>query len=178
MTTTLAPNEAHLPSDTSEPVVAVEKPRVSGVLGDLKPTLLMVTALMFVVVVAVGVALALHTTPVAGDVSVSETDYRIAMPTTLHAGKHVIAFTNNGAQPHELLLYRTDLRASALPVDATGDVVEDSPLMHNVVDSGKGLRPGATEVIPVTLAPGHYVAACNLPDHYRMGMRLDITVTR
>ncbi len=178
MTTTLGPIESQAsPRASEQGAGSAGAPKRGGVLGDLKPTLLIVTALMAVVVVAVGIALALHTTTAAGDVSVRETDYHIAMATTLRAGKHVIAFTNNGAEPHEFLLFRTEVSANALPVDANGDVIEESPALHNVIDSGKGLHPGATQDLPVTLAPGHYVAVCNLPGHYRQGMHLDVTVT-
>ncbi len=110
-----------------------------------------------------------------GDVPVSESGFRIAMPTSLHAGHHTIALTNNG-QGHELLLFRTDVAATALPVDANGDVIEDSPLLHKVLDSGNALE--SNQSLPVTLDPGHYVAVCNLPTHYRLGMRRDITVSR
>ena len=106
-----------------------------------------------------------------GDVPVSETNFRIAMPTSLHAGHHTIALTNNG-QGHELLLFRTDLGATALPVDTNGDVIEDSPMLHKVLDSGTALE--SNQSLAVTLDPGHYVAVCNLPGHYRLGMRLDI----
>jgi hypothetical protein len=178
MVTTLSPHETQTPAGRDEPARAPKVRQAGGVLGDLKPTLLTVTALILIVVIAVGVALALHTQKSAGDIRVRETDYRIAMPDTLRAGKHTIALTNNGAQPHELLLFRTDLSAKALPVDANGNVIEESPLLHKVIDSGQGLGAGATQIIPTTLPPGHYVAVCNLPAHYRSGMRLDVTVTR
>jgi len=29
----------------------------------------------------------------------------------------------------------------------------------------------------ITLAPGHYAVACNLPGHYRMGMHQEFQVT-
>jgi FtsZ-binding cell division protein ZapB len=110
-----------------------------------------------------------------GDVPVSETSFRIAMPTRLHAGHHTIALTNNG-EGHELLLFRTDLSAAALPVDTNGDVTEDSPMLHKVLDSGGS--PESNQSLPVTLDPGHYVAICNVPGHYLSGMRLDITVNQ
>jgi hypothetical protein len=110
-----------------------------------------------------------------GDVPVSETGFRIVMPTSLHAGHHTIALTNNG-EGHELLLFRTDLGAAVLPVDTKGDVIEDSPLLHKVLDSGGS--PESNQSLPVTLDPGHYVAICNLPGHYGLGMRLDIAVSR
>ena len=144
----------------------------------LKPTLLVVGAVIVIAAIAVGVSLIVWSPASAGDIAVSETDYRIAMATSLHAGQHTIAFTNNGKQAHELLLFRTDLAADALPVDANGDVIEESPLLHSVVDSGKGLEVGGTQSLPVKLEPGHYVAVCNLPAHYRLGMKLDLTVNQ
>jgi plastocyanin len=142
----------------------------------LKPTLLVVGALLAAAVVAVVVSLIVWSSPSAGDVAVSATDYHFAMETTLAAGHHTIAFTNNGKQAHEFLLFRTDVAANALPVDADGRVVEESPQLHNVVDSGNGLKVGGTQSLPVKLNPGHYVAVCNLTNHYKLGMYLDVTV--
>jgi hypothetical protein len=144
----------------------------------LKPTLLVVVAAVAVGAVAVAVSLIVWSPPSAGDVAVSETDYRIAMATSLRAGQHTFAFTNNGKQDHEFLLFRTDLPANALPVDANGRVVEESLLLHNVVDSGNGLKVGGTQSLPAKLVPGHYVAVCNLTDHYKLGMKLDVTVNQ
>ncbi len=109
--------------------------------------------------------------------AVVETDFRIRIPTTLSAGTHKITFENHGAQPHELLIFRTTLPAAKLPLDRNGDVVEDSPLLRKVLDSGAGLRPGGTQHLAVLLAPGHYAVVCDLPRHYGLGMHLDLTVT-
>ena len=146
-------------------------------LRPLKPTLLAVSGIVVLWIATVVVALSVYSSGPAGDVAASETDYRISMPTKLRAGHHTIALTNDGKEGHELLVFRTDLDASDLPVDADGDVVEDAPELELVLDSGDALRSGAGQSLPVTLDPGHYVAACNLPGHYRLGMRLDITVT-
>src|SRR5581483_1956746 len=107
---------------------------------------------------------------------VRATDYRIVMPPTMHAGTYRISFENHGAQPHELLIFRTDLPAGRLPVDAAGAVVEDSPALHSVLDSGNGLAPGGVQALRTRLAPGHYAVVCNLPMHYRFGMWRDLTV--
>ena len=100
------------------------------------------------------------------------------MPKSLRAGHHTFAYTNKGSIPHELLVFRTDLAGNALPVKADGSVDEESPLLHKVADSGNQTSPGRSESVPATktLAPGHYVAACNLPGHYQRGMWLDVTV--
>ncbi len=142
----------------------------------LKPTLLVVGVLIAIATTAVGVSLIVWSPPSGGDIAVSETDYHIAMATNLRAGQRTIALTNNGKQRHELVLFRTDLPANALPVDADGAVVEESPLLQNVVDSGSSLKVGGTQSLPVKLEPGHYVAVCNLPNHYHLGMKLDVTV--
>ena len=144
----------------------------------LRPTLLFVTALMAVVVIAGGIALATYNPGPAGDVSVSLSEYRVAMPTTLHAGRHTFAVTDDGKIKHELVVFRTDRRANKLPVRSDGDMNEESKLVTLVADSGSSLTPGEGRSIPATLSPGHYVAVCNLPTHYKLGMRIDLTVTK
>ena len=156
-------------------------PWTAGVRNDLrslKVTLVTVTLIMIAVGVVVAATLVLHSPTGPERINVSETDYRITLPTIMHAGHYTFTLTNNGVQPHELLVFRTDLPANALPVDTNGDVIEDSPLLHSVLDSGAGLAAHKTQALSLTLQPGHYVAACNLPGHYRLGMRLDITVTK
>jgi uncharacterized cupredoxin-like copper-binding protein len=100
------------------------------------------------------------------------------MPTTLRAGRHTFAYTNKGSVPHELLVFRTDLAGNSLPIKPDGNVDEESPLLHNVADSGNETGPGSSAAVPTkeALAPGHYVAVCNLPGHYHLGMWLDIAV--
>ena len=140
--------------------------------------LLGVLALLLASAVAVVIAYATEgSSAPAGDVRASTVDFRVVMPTTLQAGKHTIGYTNNGSVPHEIVIFKTDLPANQLPLNANGDVNEDSPLLTSVADSGDALKPGgAKSVVTAALAPGHYVAVCNLPGHYRLGMRLDVTV--
>jgi uncharacterized cupredoxin-like copper-binding protein len=62
-------------------------------------------------------------------------------------------------------------------LNADGDVNEESPQLTNVADSGEPLKAGASVSFPTDpLQPGHYVAICNLPGHYKLGMKLNITV--
>lgn len=147
-------------------------------LADLKKTLLVVGAALLVAVVTIGASLATRSTGPAGDVIAKTTNYRISMPTTLRVGRHTFAYTNKGSVPHELLLFRTELPGNSLPMGADGDVDEESPLLHSVADSGNETAPGGSQSVPIKepLASGHYVAVCNLPGHYRLGMWLDVTV--
>ena len=113
----------------------------------------------------------------AGDVQATTVDFKVRMPTTLTRGKHTIGLTNAGKVPHEVVLFKTSLPANRLPMSNDGDVNEESKLLENVADSGDSLKPGGTKSFTTSsLAPGHYVAVCNLPGHYRLGMRLDVTV--
>lgn len=113
----------------------------------------------------------------AGDIQASTVDYKVRLPATLSSGKHTIGFTNDGAVGHEIVIFKTALPADQLPLRADGDVDEESPLLTNVADSGDPLKPGGTESFATAaLAPGRYVAVCNLPGHYGLGMRMDVTV--
>jgi len=145
---------------------------------DLRPMLVIVGGLLTASAVAIGIAYAVKSPDKpAGDIQATTVEYKITMPTVLKPGKHTIGLTNDGAMPHELVLFKTDLRANQLPTDAKGEVDEESPLLKNVGDSGASLAPGGTESFPTaTLTPGHYVALCNLPGHYEAGMRLNVTV--
>ena len=166
------------PDTDSRSPSTTRRQALRGDFAALRPTLLVVGTVLALAIVAVVVSLVVWSPPSAGDILVSETDYRIAMATHLPAGRHTIGLTNNGKIPHELILFRTNLSANALPVDANGDVAEESPRLHNVLDSGSSLKPDETRSLPVKLTPGHYVAVCNLPAHYRLGMRLDLTIDR
>jgi uncharacterized cupredoxin-like copper-binding protein len=160
------------------------RPRTPGTeslrdaIAGLKGTLLTVGALMLAGGVAVVVALITQSTGPAGDVVATTTEFRISMPTTLSAGRHTFAYTNKGSVPHEFLVFQTDLPGGALPVKADGSVDEEAAALHKVADSGNETKPGGSTSVPATqaLAPGHYVAVCNLPGHYRQGMWLDLTV--
>jgi uncharacterized cupredoxin-like copper-binding protein len=113
----------------------------------------------------------------AGDVQASTVEYSVRLPSTLTAGVHTVGYTNDGTLAHEIVMFRTDLPANQLPLEANGDVNEDSPLLTNVADSGDELAPGGTKTFKTAaLSPGHYVAICNLPGHYRLGMKLNVTV--
>jgi uncharacterized cupredoxin-like copper-binding protein len=112
-----------------------------------------------------------------GDVQASTVEYKVRMPTTLKPGRHTIGYTNDGTLPHEIVVFKTDLPANRLPLSADGDVNEESSQLKSVADSGDALKPGGTKSFATAaLTPGHYVAVCNLPGHYRLGMHLDVTV--
>jgi uncharacterized cupredoxin-like copper-binding protein len=143
---------------------------------EMRATMLAVGAVIVALGVAVLIGVVVHGSRSTDDVAVTEIEYHITMPTTLHSGRHTFAVTNLGAEPHEFVVFRTDLAAASLP--RAGSKVNDaSPLLHLVADSGSALPPGATRAVSATLSAGHYVVLCNLPSHYGLGMRVDVTVT-
>lgn len=88
------------------------------------------------------------------------------------AGKVSFHVRNAGTVPHDVVVIRTDLAADRLPVK--GNAVNTSSL--DVVDTLTQFDAGKTSDLAVTLTPGHYVLICNLPGHYQLGMRTDLTV--
>jgi uncharacterized cupredoxin-like copper-binding protein len=147
-------------------------------LHEMRPTLLAVGALLAASVVAVVIAYAVKSSSgPTGDIQASTVEYKIAMPMTLKPGKHTIGLVNHGTIAHELVLFKTALPANKLPLKPSGDVNEESPQLTSVGDSGEPLKAGGSESFhTAALSPGHYVAVCNLPGHYRLGMKLNLTV--
>jgi uncharacterized cupredoxin-like copper-binding protein len=109
-------------------------------------------------------------------VHVRLTDYAISAPTRLVAGNYEFVVTNRGTVSHELVMWATKDRAAALPLRKDGSVDEESDALEGVLDSGSSLAPGESRILYADLtAPGHYALVCNLPDHYHLGMHLDLT---
>jgi len=152
--------------------------QLRSVFSALKGTLILCGTVLAASVIVVVVLAAMPAKGVVGDVRVDETNFHISMPTVLPPGRHTFALTNSGTVPHELLVFRTDLPGNRLPIGPDGNVIEDTPLMVKLVDSGNATNPGASASVPAAqpFTPGHYVAVCNLPGHYRLGMWLNVTV--
>ena len=94
--------------------------------------------------------------------------------TTVASGSVKVTVDNVGATPHEWVLAKTDLGASQLPTDNSGDVNEDkldSP--GEIAD----VLPGTSDSTTLKLTPGKYVYFCNIPGHYGAGMYGSLEVT-
>ncbi len=92
-------------------------------------------------------------------------------------GQANLSITNIGTMPHELLVFRSDLRPSAYPVDSKGNIITDGPGI-TLVSSGNKIDPGATQQRVVDLTqPGTYLFVCNLSGHFKAGMFRVVTVT-
>ncbi len=90
--------------------------------------------------------------PEATTVQVSETEFKIALPSTdLKAGDITFDVKNDGKIPHDLA------------VKETGDKTEL-------------IQPGDSAKLTVNLKPGTYELLCTVPGHEAAGMKVSITV--
>ena len=91
------------------------------------------------------------TTSEARDVEVMESEFKIAMPSTLKPGKYTFEVENDGKLPHDLAI-------------KGGKKTE-------LINAG-----GKTELV-VDLRPGKYHFYCSVPGHEQAGMKIDVTVS-
>ncbi len=113
-----------------------------------------------------------------GDVPVTVQQWSVNAPTTIPAGPTTFSVKNTGTKEHEFVAYRTDTLAADIPIasyEGEQNRINEDTNGTNVGETGD-LDPGATGTLTVSLTPGHYVFFCNLPKHYGLGMRLDVTV--
>jgi uncharacterized cupredoxin-like copper-binding protein len=104
-------------------------------------------------------------------------DFKIRLDrTSAPAGKVSFDVENKGPSTHEFVVFKTDLAPDALPTDANGEVDEHGKGVETV-DEIEDIEKGATPSLDVDLEAGTYVVICNLPAHYRQGMRAGFTAT-
>lgn len=86
-------------------------------------------------------------------VDVSETEFKISMPTTISAGTVTFHVTNNGTAVH------------AFEIQGNG-IDEKTP----------DINPGKSADLTVTLTAGSYRVFCPIDSHAELGMQLTLTV--
>ncbi len=96
--------------------------------------------------------------------------------TQLKAGKYTYTITNTGQAAHELLVFKSNLAASAYPMNG-GDISEEGAGITKISD-GDNLEGGGTQQRTIDLSqPGTYLFVCNIPTHFMQGMSSVVTVT-
>jgi len=88
---------------------------------------------------------------VSSAIVVKETEFKIAMPSTLSAGKYTFEVEDDGKIPHDL-------------------AIKGGP-------QTKLIQPGGNAELSVTLKPGKYHFYCSVPGHEQVGMKIDVTVS-
>jgi hypothetical protein len=100
----------------------------------------------------------------------------------IESGKVRFVVANDGSEPHELVIIRSDLSPDALPV-VDGKVDEERVDIINEIEP---FAAGTTERKTVDLKAGKYVLICNIVErvpgesvesHYEKGMRAAFLVT-
>jgi uncharacterized cupredoxin-like copper-binding protein len=112
-----------------------------------------------------------------GGIGATEADYSITLDeSTAPAGEVTFDVTNEAEQPHEFVVFKTDLAEDALPVDADGNVDEEGDGVE-LVDELEDIAPGDNPSLTVTLDAANYVIICNIPGHYKQGMHTPFVVS-
>ena len=119
----------------------------------------------------------------ASDVAVTLKEYSFEVPTELKAGTHTFKVSNQGAQPHEMLLFK--LAEGKTMADAHAFLSNPNPSGPPPGDMAGGalaIGPGMRSWTTVDLTPGNYVAICFIPDsgdgkaHLEHGMIMPLAV--
>ena len=135
--------------------------RRAGLLGLL--------AVLAAVIVAIVVAATSNAASKSTAVTLSE--FKVAAaPKSVSHGKVTFKVKNAGDMEHELVVIKTSKAANELPVSYRR--ASDKGSVGEVED----IAGGKSKQLTLNLKKGHYVLVCNLPGHYKAGMRTDFTV--
>jgi uncharacterized cupredoxin-like copper-binding protein len=88
------------------------------------------------------------------------------------AGKLKVTLDNKGKIPHEFILLKTNQGAKDLKINASTSRVSETTSVGEVSEIAAGKSASKT----FDLKPGKYVFVCNIPAHYKLGMRGVLTV--
>ena len=98
-----------------------------------------------------------------------------ADPLVIDAGDVTFKTSNEGGLPHELVVLKTTLGASRLPVESAKVDEAAAGLVVGKIETGD-LPAGGNASATFNLAAGTYVLLCNIPAHYEQGMRTAFVV--
>lgn len=90
----------------------------------------------------------------------------------VRAGTVTFIVRNRGGIAHDFIVIRTDLAPDKLAVDTQTQKAKENGRVGGIQE----LAPGKGGNVRVTLDVGHYVVICNVPTHYQLGMRTELTV--
>jgi uncharacterized cupredoxin-like copper-binding protein len=128
---------------------------------------------LLAVLAAVVAAVTVATTSDAASKSTKVTlsDFKVsASPKSVSAGKVSFTAKNAGDMEHELVIIKTSTSASKLKV--SNNRVSEKGTVGEIED----IAAGKSKTHTFNLKKGHYVLLCNIPGHYKAGMRADFTV--
>ena len=83
---------------------------------------------------------------------------------------------NSKTLVHEMIVVSVANPNAVLPYNKKDNRVIESKIKD--LGEASDLPPGTKKTLTLTLKPGDYILICNQPDHYKSGMRVNLTVTR
>ncbi len=96
-------------------------------------------------------------------------------------GPVTLIITNSSTtMKHELVGFATKTPAANYPIvgfEGDPNKIDEDAAGKVVIDTGAALAPGATKVMTIDMAAGHYALVCNLSGHYKAGMHVDFWAT-
>ncbi len=108
-----------------------------------------------------------------GQIRADLKEYAIALTSaTVRPGQVTFIAHNVGSTAHDLIVLKTDLAADKIPLDGQSGTAKTD----GRVDGVEEIPPGQNRNLRVDLPAGHYVVICNVPTHYQLGMRTELTV--
>jgi uncharacterized cupredoxin-like copper-binding protein len=99
-------------------------------------------------------------------------DFEVTGPSSAAAGAIRFDVKNDGKQPHELVIIRSDGAADALPVE--GAIVPEAKV--DFIGEVEEFAAGEERSSTFNLEAGRYLVICNIPAHYQLGMVAEFTV--
>jgi uncharacterized cupredoxin-like copper-binding protein len=109
-------------------------------------------------------------------IEVTEKEMEIKLSSaTAPAGPIEFVVTNQGQRPHEMEIIKTDLPFDKLPMK-NGRLDTEKAGKEIAEIEADELKSGETKTLRVNLTPGTYLIECNLPRHFKAGMRALLTV--
>lgn len=115
------------------------------------------------------------------DAEVTLKDFNFVLPEEIKSGKQIWKITNDGPQPHEMILLKLVDNMTAADVGAWMESMEGPPPFEPI-GGMQGLNSGDSGYVELDLGPGNYLAACDIPDpatgapHSELGMMVAFTV--
>lgn len=97
--------------------------------------------------------------------------------TTAPAGAIEFVVYNKGQEPHEMEIVKTDLPLDKLPLKEGGRLDTKKAGQKIAEIEADELGSGATKTLRTNLTPGTYLIECNLPGHFKAGMKTVLTVS-
>ncbi len=115
------------------------------------------------------------------DVTVALKDFNFVLPETISSGKQTWEISNEGPQPHEIIIMKLGDNMTMADIQAYFESMEGPPPFE-FVGGMQGLSVGESGTLELDLGPGNYIVACAIPDpatgmaHSDLGMVMQFDV--